>query len=166
MLRAKKAEWQEQMVIFLILAFNFRLNMGFILKSHAVCALRGLCQLLFQLFTLSPQPSHCCQACAVQVGFHLQVAVLCFERLTLILFIASIGNCLLQTKGQILATVIANRCSCPKNHALLPARHPCVHESLPTGKCPLHPKVKLLTFEICLWPAKHHHCWHHLDGIG
>lgn len=63
MLRAKKAEWQEQMVISLIPAFNFRLNMGFRLKPHAVCTLRSLCQVLLQLFTLSPQPSHCCQPC-------------------------------------------------------------------------------------------------------
>lgn len=62
MLRAKKAEWQEQMVISLIPAFNFRLNMGFRLKPHAVCTLRSLCQVLLQLFTLSSQPSHCCQA--------------------------------------------------------------------------------------------------------
>lgn len=52
------------MVISLIPAFNFRLNMGFRLKPHALCALRSLCQVLLQLFTLSLHSSHCCQACA------------------------------------------------------------------------------------------------------
>lgn len=103
---------------------------------------------------------------AVQAGFHLQVAVLCFKRLTLILFIARVGNYISQVKGQILETVIANRYLCPKKPISLPPRQPCVHESLPTGKCPLHTKVKLLSFEICLCPAKHHHCSHYLDGIG
>lgn len=57
MLKTKKAEWQDQMTIYLIPALNFRLNVGLGLKTQAVRALKGLCQVLWQQFTLSPQPS-------------------------------------------------------------------------------------------------------------
>lgn len=57
MLKTKKAELQDQVTIYLIPALNFRLNMGLGLKTHAVRALKGLCQVLWQHFALCPQPS-------------------------------------------------------------------------------------------------------------
>jgi len=58
MLRTKKAECQDQVITYLTPALDFRLNTGLGLKTHAVCALRGLRQVLLQRFALSsPAPS-------------------------------------------------------------------------------------------------------------